>query len=254
MAMEFILMAATEAGVSAAEQFGMYEALKQGGPVAWATTAVLAIMGAGTVYVIAVRYWEQRAVLKEARLIDKKFWSAPDLQSGATKLKKNGAYRQVIEDALRAMSHHEKKLSDKIEAHAWLGINLGRSLTSISGVLQRGLSLLASVGSTAPFVGLFGTVIGILRALIKISLEGDASIDKVAGPVGEALIMTAIGLAVAVPAVLGYNWLIRRNKVAMEGLTAFANEIETYIVSGARMAKLQANNSASASKTSGTKT
>ena len=101
--------------------------------------------------------------------------------------------------------------------------------------MQSGLPVLASVGSTAPFVGLFGTVWGIYHALIAISLAGQASIDKVAGPVGEALIMTAIGLAVAVPAVLGYNVLLRRNKVVQERVTHFAHELHAYLVSGAKM-------------------
>jgi len=113
---------------------------------------------------------------------------------------------------------------------------LNRSNAGISGKLQSGLSFLASVGSTSPFIGLFGTVVGIYRALINIGLAGQASIDKVAGPVGEALIMTALGLAVAVPAVLGYNWLIKRNKDVTEKLNNFMSDVHGALVSGARVA------------------
>jgi biopolymer transport protein ExbB len=127
-------------------------------------------------------------------------------------------------------------LTDKIDRHEWVTMSLNRSAASIASTLQSGLPVLASVGSTAPFVGLLGTVIGIYRALINIGLAGQASIDKVAGPVGEALIMTAIGLAVAVPAVLGYNWLGGRNKAIQARLNAFASDVHGYLMSGARMA------------------
>ena len=102
--------------------------------------------------------------------------------------------------------------------------------------MENGLTWLATVGATAPFVGLLGTVWGIYHALIAIGVSGQASIDKVAGPVGEALIMTAIGLAVAVPAVLGYNWLVRRNKLAMEGVRNFAADVQAVLAVGARVA------------------
>src|SRR5204862_7365211 len=97
--------------------------------------------------------------------------------------------------------------------------------------LGTGLAFLATVGATAPFIGLFGTVIGIYRALIKIGAAGQASIDAVAGPVGEALIMTALGLVVAVPAVLAYNWLQRRNKSIAENLSSFSNDVLGYLAS-----------------------
>ena len=105
-----------------------------------------------------------------------------------------------------------------------------QEINRVSSRLESGLTLLASVGSTAPFVGLFGTVWGIYNALVRIGASGSASIDKVAGPVGEALIMTAIGLAVAVPAVLGYNWLVRRNKVAMDTVRAFGSDLHTVLL------------------------
>jgi biopolymer transport protein ExbB len=116
-------------------------------------------------------------------------------------------------------------------------MSLQRSVESVNSKLSNGLAFLATVGSTAPFVGLFGTVVGILKALVAIGVSGQASIDKVAGPVGEALIMTAIGLFVAVPAVMGYNWLLRRNKGISESLRNFASDLHAYLVGGARVSQ-----------------
>ena len=121
---------------------------------------------------------------------------------------------------------------ESIDKHSWISMSVDRAVASVQSRLQDGLAFLATVGSTAPFVGLFGTVWGIYNALVKIGISGQASIDKVAGPVGEALIMTAVGLAVAVPAVLGYNWLVRRNKVALEYLRAFSADLHMVLMSG----------------------
>jgi biopolymer transport protein ExbB len=133
---------------------------------------------------------------------------------------------------VKATSHHEGKLLEQIDLNTWITMSIQRAVDNVSSRLQDGLAFLATVGSTAPFVGLFGTVWGIYHALTAIGIAGQASIDKVAGPVGEALIMTAIGLAVAVPAVLGYNWLVRRNKVALEQLRAFGADLHMVLMSG----------------------
>jgi biopolymer transport protein ExbB len=173
--------------------------------------------------------------LAEAAELENKFWNASDLKTGAAKLEKNSPFRQIVDDGLRASDHHEGRLTDKIDQHEWVTMALNRSVGLINGKLTTGFSFLASVGSTSPFVGLFGTVVGIYRALINIGLAGQASIDKVAGPVGEALIMTALGLAVAVPAVLGYNWLISRNKDIATRLNNFSSDVHGALVSGARI-------------------
>jgi biopolymer transport protein ExbB len=141
----------------------------------------------------------------------------------------------IVEDGMRAAQHHEGRLTDQIPLHEWITASLYRTVDTISNRLQSGLAVLATTGSTAPFVGLFGTVWGIYNALIQISLAGQASLDKTAGPIGEALIMTAIGLFVAVPAVWGYNWLLRRNKELIEKLRYFAADLHSYLVSGARV-------------------
>ena len=128
-------------------------------------------------------------------------------------------------DTLDAGRHHEGALTEHIDRNTWVAMSVQRAVETVQSRLQDGLAFLATVASSSPFVGLFGTVWGIYHALTAIGIAGQASIDKVAGPVGEALIMTAIGLAVAVPAVLGYNWLVRRNKVAMESVRGFAADL-----------------------------
>ncbi|MEX6723161.1 MotA/TolQ/ExbB proton channel family protein [Parapedomonas caeni] len=222
--------------VAVENPYGFKAALEQGGFVAQATFGIMALMSLVSWYIIFTKAWDQQKIMKQAKDMDKKFWSSASLKEGAAKLEKNSAYRQIVDDGLRAADHHEGRLTDKIDAHEWLTMSLQRSVNAINGHLQGGLAFLASVGATAPFIGLFGTVIGIYRALIKIGMAGQASIDKVAGPVGEALIMTAIGLAVAVPAVLGYNWLLRRNKAVMDDLNAFSADVHAFLMSGSRMA------------------
>jgi len=231
--------------VTVENPYGLMAALEQGGIIAQTTFAIMVIMSLVSWYIIFTKLWEQRQILQEGAELDKKFWTAASLKDGAAKLPKNSAFRQLVDDGLRANEHHEGRMTDQIDKHEWVTMSLARSNNAINGRLQSGLSFLASVGSTAPFVGLFGTVIGIYRALINIGAAGQASIDKVAGPVGEALIMTALGLAVAVPAVLGYNWLIRRNKTVQDYLNNFSADIHGYLLSGARVS---AANAAAAAK------
>jgi len=224
--------AAAAAGTEAAvKEFGIVEALTQGGPVAWGTAGIMAIMSIVSWYILFTKVFEQGKILKQSVEGVQKFWSAGGIKEGAAKLDKNTVFRQIAEDGIKAEEEHGK-LTDPMDQHEWMHNSLRRSQDAINAKLGTGLSFLATVGSTAPFIGLFGTVIGIYRALIKIGLTGDASIDKVAGPVGEALIMTAIGLAVAVPAVMGYNWLQRRNKLIAERMGTFATDIHGYMMSG----------------------
>lgn len=222
--------------VAVENPYGLAAALEQGGIIAQSVFGILVFMSLVSWFIIITKYIDQRKVLTESAELEKKFWGAPDLKTGASKLDKNSPFRQIVDDGLRAADHHEGRLTDKIDQHEWVTMALNRSSSSVTSKLQGGLSFLASVGSTSPFIGLFGTVVGIYRALINIGLAGQASIDKVAGPVGEALIMTALGLAVAVPAVLGYNWLIRRNKDVVEKLNNFSADVHGALVSGARIA------------------
>jgi len=201
----------------------------QNGHADWVARGVmilLALMSIGTWYIFFMKYWEQQRVLGQSRQVEKRFWASNNLNEGIDKLAKNSVFRTVAESGVRASSGG----SGMMNMNDWIAMSLNRQLEEINARLQGGIAFLASVGSTAPFVGLFGTVWGILNALIAIGVAGQASIDKVAGPVGEALIMTAIGLAVAVPAVLLYNYLVRRNKVINEKLRSFASDLQTYLV------------------------
>jgi biopolymer transport protein ExbB len=213
------------------------EALWAGGDfVSRGTLIILTIMSMGTWYIMLTRLWDQTVLLRQAATARKSFWTAGSLKEGMAKLEANSAFRAIVDDGLKAAEHHEGKMTDTIDLNEWVTMSLQRTVDNINSRMQAGLAFLATVGSTAPFVGLFGTVWGIYHALIAIGVAGQASIDKVAGPVGEALIMTAIGLFVAVPAVLGYNWLIRRNKNAMEQVRNFSADIHAVLLSGARVA------------------
>jgi biopolymer transport protein ExbB len=212
------------------------QALWAGGDlVSRSVLILLAIMSLSSWYVILTKLWDQRKLKQSARVVEKQFWTAPSLKDGVERLKKGDDFRAIAEDGLRAASHHDGRLTDRIDLHEWITMSLQRAVDGVNSKLQGGLGLLATVGSVAPFVGLFGTVWGILNALVGIGIAGQASIDKVAGPVGEALIMTALGLFVAVPAVMGYNWLLGRNKALQEALRNFASDLHAYLVSGARV-------------------
>ena len=198
--------------------------------VAKGTLVILAIMSIGSWYIIVTKVYEQFKLGREARVAEKSFWSAPSVKQGADGLKEGSPFRFIAESGLEAQSKHTGLLGN-INLSDWVSASIQRAIDNVASRLGDGLAFLATVGSTAPFVGLFGTVWGIYHALTAIGIAGQASIDRVAGPVGEALIMTAIGLAVAVPAVLGYNWLIRRNKRAMEDVRAFGADLHAVLMS-----------------------
>ncbi len=227
--------AATEAGTeAAAKQFGLKEALFPDGKPAWigiTIFTILVIMSIVSFYIIFTKLFEQSRVLKQAQQDVGKFWSAGSVRDGANKFEKNTAFRQIVDDGIKAEEQHGK-LTDPMDQHEWMHSSLNRSQNAINSKLGTGLAFLATVGSTSPFVGLLGTVIGIYGALIKIGATGSADIASIAGPVGEALIMTALGLIVAVPAVMGYNWLQRRNKMIAEQLSTFSNDLHGYMMSG----------------------
>lgn len=228
------LTAAGAANAEAAAQFGLIPALKEGGPISIAIFSVMVIMSIFSFYIMFTKLFEQQKVLNQAKQVRAQFWRAATLEEGAAKLDKNSAFRQVVDDGISAQKQHGL-LTDPVEAHDWLHGAMARSEESINNKLASGLPFLATVGATAPFVGLLGTVIGIYSALIKIGIAGQADIGKIAGPVGEALIMTAIGLFVAVPAVLAYNWLQARNKSIARSLATFSNDVLGYISSGGRV-------------------
>ncbi|MDZ7592471.1 MAG: MotA/TolQ/ExbB proton channel family protein [Rubrivivax sp.] len=214
--------------------YGLQALWGQGDYVAKGTLVILVIMSMGSWYIIFTKVFEQRSMMKSAVSDTEVFWKASSVQAGAGALKAGSAMHFIAEQGIKASEHHEGTMVEAIDKSTWITMSMDRAVGSVQGRLQDGMAFLATVGSTAPFVGLFGTVWGIYNALVKIGISGQASIDKVAGPVGEALIMTAIGLAVAVPAVMGYNWLLRRNKGVMDLTRAFAGDLHNVLLAGKR--------------------
>ena len=214
--------------------YGLSALWAQGDFVARGVLVLLVLMSMGSWYIMITKLYESMKISGEAKAARKGFFKSANLNDGVKTLKEGSAFRFIAESGISASDHHEGALTDNIDRNSWVTMGVQRSLDDVQSRLQDGLAFLATVGSTAPFVGLFGTVWGIYHALTAIGIAGQASIDKVAGPVGEALIMTAIGLAVAVPAVLGYNWLVRRNKVTMEAVRSFGADLHG-ILMGAKL-------------------
>jgi len=210
--------------------YGLGAIMEKREPISMTVLIILMLMSFGSWYIFIVKYFEQAKVLSQSKDAEKKFWTASSLEDGIDKLGKNNVFRNVAERGQQAMARQGGMLTQA----DWVSMSLARAVEEENARLQSGISFLASVGSTSPFVGLFGTVWGILQALTAIGIAGQASIDKVAGPVGEALIMTAVGLAVAVPAVMCYNLLVRRNKVLSEKFKSFASDLQTYLLTSKR--------------------
>jgi biopolymer transport protein ExbB len=208
------------------------EAVWNGGVVSRSTLIILAIMSMGSWYIIITKLLDQMKIFKQSKETNQKFWKAPSIAAGSAQLSEGSPFRFIAETGTKATQHHDGALLEQIDLSTWVTMQIQRAVDKVQSRLQDGLSFLATVGSTSPFIGLFGTVWGIYNALTNIGMTGNASIDKVAGPVGEALIMTAFGLAVAVPAVMGYNWLIRRNKTAMERVRAFSGDLHNVLLAG----------------------
>ncbi len=215
--------------------YGLDALWKGGDFISRGVLIILVIMSLGTWYIMITKYFEQARLFSASRTAAKEFWTKPTVAEGAKSLKTSSPFRYIADTGLAATEHHEGTLTQSIDLNEWVTMSIQRSVETIQSRLQGGLAFLATVGSTAPFVGLFGTVWGIYHALTAIGIAGQASIDKVAGPVGEALIMTAIGLATAVPAVLGYNWLVRRNKGAVERVRNFSSDLHSILLGGVRV-------------------
>jgi biopolymer transport protein ExbB len=207
----------------------------QGDVVARGTLIILVIMSAASWYILVTKLYESFKLSSEAKSARQSFFKSSSLNEGMKTLKEGSAFQFIAESGIEAGKDHAGELTANIDRNTWIGMSVQRAIENVQSRLQDGLAVLATVGSTAPFVGLFGTVWGILNALTAIGIAGQASIDKVAGPVGESLLMTAIGLAVAVPAVLGYNWLVRRNKVTMESVRSFGADLHGVLL-GSRAA------------------
>lgn len=212
--------------------YGLDALWKGGDFIAKGTLLILVVMSIGSWIIIFSKLYEQSKLFKQGKQIDENFWSKGGVQQAIETLDPESAYFFIAEKGSHASEHHSGLLG-YIDLNTWVHLSIQRATDKVQSRLQQGLAFLATVGSTAPFVGLFGTVWGIYHALTAIGIAGQASIDKVAGPVGESLIMTAIGLAVAVPAVLGYNWLVRRNKSAVEEVRAFGADLHAILLGSA---------------------
>jgi biopolymer transport protein ExbB len=226
-----LAQAQTGAAVAVDNPYGLGALWVQSDLVARAVLVILAVMSIGSWYVIITKLLEQTRIGRQAKVAAREFWSAGTVQAGAVKLAEASPFRFIAEAGLQATERHSG-LHAKVDFNDWVDLSMHRATERVQRRLTSGMSFLATVGSTSPFVGLFGTVWGIYHALTAIGVAGQASIDKVAGPVGESLIMTAIGLAVAVPAVLGYNWLLRRNTTVMDDVRDFSGELHSVLLGG----------------------
>ena len=209
--------------------YGLKALWAEGDLIAKTTLVILVVMSISTWYIMISKFFELSKIGRQAKAAEKTFWSAPTVAQGVATLKEQSPFRFIAQAGLESTKKHEGLLAH-ISFADWTAQSIQRATDSVQGNMQNGLALLATVGSTAPFVGLFGTVWGIYNALVKIGVSGQASIDKVAGPVGESLIMTAIGLAVAVPAVLAYNFIVRRNKTTMDKIRGFGSDLHSVLI------------------------
>ena len=215
--------------------YGLKALWAEGDIIAKTTLVILVIMSVSTWYIMIAKFFELNKIGGQAKAAEKSFWSAPTVAQGVQTLKDQSPFRFIAQAGLESTKKHDGLLAH-ISFADWTSQSIQRATDSVQSNMQNGLAILATVASTAPFVGLFGTVWGIYNALVKIGVSGQASIDKVAGPVGEALIMTAIGLAVAVPAVLGYNLIVRRNKTTMDKIRGFGSDLHSVLIGSASAA------------------
>ncbi|MDX2220076.1 MAG: MotA/TolQ/ExbB proton channel family protein [Burkholderiales bacterium] len=227
---------AAPAKASEENPYGFKAMWEHGDWVAKITLFIMIIMSMGSWYIMFTKLYEGSKIAAQAKAAERDFWSAGSVRAGADALKEDSPFRFIAEKGLEATQKHTGLLG-QIDLSTWITMGISRAIDNVQSRLQDGLAFLATVGSTAPFVGLFGTVWGIYNALVKIGVSGQASIDKVAGPVGEALIMTAIGLAVAVPAVLGYNFIVRKNKTSIDAIRAFGSDVHSVLLASANAKK-----------------
>ncbi len=226
---------AKKAGEVADNPYGLESLWKTSDAVAKTVLLLLLIMSIGSWYILIIKIIEQTKMGRQAKAVAKSFWPAATVELGAATLDKNSPYRYIADSATNAVKKHDG-LMGHVDLNDWIALGIQRAVERVQSNTQGGLAFLATVGSISPFVGLFGTVWGIYHALTAIGISGQASIDKVAGPVGEALLMTAIGLAVAVPAVLAYNWLVRRNKAVMDEVRAFSSDLHAIVLGSVKRA------------------
>lgn len=220
-----------------ASPYGLQNLWQQGDLVTKSVAFLLIAMSIASWYVIVTKAYQLWQYRRAAKAAGHEFWDATTLEEGLSSLGSNNPFAALAQAGVTAMKHHsahQGHLHDELSVSDWVTLSLRQAVDEITARLQTGMAVLASVASSAPFVGLFGTVWGIYHALVAIGSSGQASIDQVAGPVGEALIMTALGLAVAIPASFGYNALVRGNKNVTARLNKFGFDLHALFVTGAR--------------------
>lgn len=223
-----------------ASPYGLTALWSQGDVVTKAVAILLTMMSMASWYVILTKALQLLRYRAPAQAAGHAFWQADNVAAGVSCLGRDNPFVALASAGQGAVDHHtihQGQLQDRLPVSEWVTLSLRQAIDEASASLQSGMAVLASVGSTAPFVGLFGTVWGIYHALVSIGSSGQASIDKVAGPVGEALVMTAVGLTVAIPAVLAYNGFNRVNRLTLAELDAFAHDLHAYLTTGARAGK-----------------
>jgi biopolymer transport protein ExbB len=215
------------ATATATNAYGPMGLITNHDPLSHGVLALLVIMSFLSWYIILTKLWDQHKLSSSYKTVEKTFWTSPSLKDGVERLKKNDPYRAIVEEGLRAAAHHDGRLTDRIDLHEWITMSLQRSVSNVNSSLQGGLGFLATVGSTAPFIGLFGTVVGILFAFLDIaeSKEASAASLKTVGPhIAEALFATAVGLVAAIPAVMAYNYFQRRIRVLRSEMEMFEQD------------------------------
>lgn len=220
-----------------ANPYGLQNLWLQGDMVTKGIAFLLLAMSIASWYVMVTKAYQVWRYRRASHAAGHRFWDTSNLEEGVASLGKENPFSDLAQAGVEAMRHHtahKGHLHDQLSVSDWMMLSLRQAIDESSAKLQAGMAVLASVGSTAPFVGLFGTVWGIYHALVAIGTSGQASIDKVAGPVGEALIMTALGLAVAIPATFGYNALVRGNKTILAQLNKFGFDLHALFVTGSR--------------------
>ena len=225
--------------MESAYEFNSLDFILAGGPVSVLVAAVLLFMSVASWYLMVVKFYQALTIRSASREYSNHFWQASSIDAALRHHNGETPVSRVANQAVDAAEHHQTYAASRVEEACnkdeFIARAMRRQIADESERLDYGLTMLASVGSVSPFVGLFGTVWGIYHALASISQSGQATLDKVAGPVGEALIMTALGLAVAIPAVLAYNALVRRNRVILGEVEAFANDFHILLTTGAAL-------------------
>ena len=230
---------------AALQQMGFDHLITQLDFVGWVVFITLMVMSLMSWYWIIINFVKNMRLRGRGDRVIRTFWETPNAQDAIRFMEEQPAsepFSKIALDAAQAAAHHQRhdgsRLAESLNRSEFVDRALRQAVTRESSGLENGLTVLATVGSTAPFVGLLGTVWGIYRALIKIGASGDASISAVAGPVGEALIMTAIGLFVAIPAVLAYNFFVRLNRVTNNQFDTFAHDLHDFFATGSRVGEV----------------